>query len=127
MTFPVRFECTSCGKCCTFTGPRQYVFVSIAEAQRIAKFAGLTFAETTERDAKGRLSLRCVVTPDGGACRFLKDNRCSVYEVRPRQCRSFPFWPDHLKSAEAWAAVPCEGVGRGELISVAEVLAKLRR
>jgi hypothetical protein len=64
MTFPIRFECTSCGKCCTFTGPRQYVFVSIAEAQRIAKFSGLTFAETTERDDKGRLSLRCVVTPE---------------------------------------------------------------
>lgn len=115
----LRFECTSCGNCCRIPhaelseGRKSYVFVSLAEAERIAAYAGLSDTATTERDAKGRLSLRCWVHEDGQfACRFLNGNKCSVYEARPHQCRTFPFWPDHLKSREAWEAVPCEGIKR---------------
>jgi len=25
-------------------------------------------------------------------CIFLTGNRCDIYDVRPKQCRTFPFW-----------------------------------
>ena len=27
-------------------------------------------------------------------CIFLTGNRCDIYEVRPNQCRTFPFWSE---------------------------------
>jgi len=33
---------------------------------------------------------------------FLKDKQCTVYPVRPAQCRTFPWWKENLSSKEAW-------------------------
>jgi hypothetical protein len=40
-----------------------------------------------------------------------------VYEDRPRQCRTWPFWRINLASREDWAgaAAGCPGMDRGEL------------
>lgn len=45
------------------------------------------------------------------------DGGCVVYEARPLQCRTFPFWPSVLASEEAWeeTAAECPGMGRGPL------------
>ncbi|GAG33490.1 unnamed protein product, partial [marine sediment metagenome] len=50
---------------------------------------------------------------------------CLVYECRPAQCRSFPFWPDALKSKAAFRAISrgCPGVGKGRLYTVEDILA----
>jgi Fe-S-cluster containining protein len=123
----IRFECTSCGHCCQFPADVQrYIFVSQTEAKRIQAATGLPWSDVTMLDGKGRLSLRTVAYGEGMACRFLVEGRCSVYEARPRQCRTFPFWPDHLRSREAWEAVPCEGIGRGDVIPVGEVTRRLK-
>jgi Fe-S-cluster containining protein len=43
-----------------------------------------------------------------------------VYEDRPRQCRTWPFWDSNLKSPEAWlrACDVCPGSGQGKLYSI---------
>jgi Fe-S-cluster containining protein len=48
---------------------------------------------------------------------------CSIHAVRPRQCRTFPFWPEILASRRAWqkTARLCEGIGRGPLIPADQV------
>jgi Fe-S-cluster containining protein len=40
---------------------------------------------------------------------------CSVYEDRPRQCRTYPFWRVNLHSRESWEAeaAHCPGIGDG--------------
>ncbi|HEV8050891.1 MAG TPA: YkgJ family cysteine cluster protein, partial [Parachlamydiaceae bacterium] len=45
-------------------------------------------------------------------CIFLKDKKCSVYPVRPTQCRTFPWWMQNLATPEDWkeAAKFCEGI-----------------
>ncbi len=45
-------------------------------------------------------------------CIFLKGKLCQVYDHRPTQCRTFPFWPENLKSEKSWklAAKACEGI-----------------
>jgi Fe-S-cluster containining protein len=58
-------------------------------------------------------------------CMFLKNKSCSIYEARPTQCRTWPFWPEVMNS-KSWAKDVvsfCPGVGKGKLIS-AEVINK---
>lgn len=57
------------------------------------------------------------------ACRFLDGKRCSVYEGRPAQCRTWPFWPENMR-AKAWDSEViqfCPGVGKGRLYGAEEI------
>ena len=60
-----------------------------------------------------------------GDCVFFdsKTRKCQVYEARPRQCRTWPFWDSNLKSPEAWEKTceVCPGSGRGKLYSLEEI------
>ncbi len=58
-----------------------------------------------------------------GACVFLDGHKCGVYEARPLQCRTWPFWPENLEK-KAWdrdVAPFCAGVGKGRVYSIAEI------
>ena len=46
-------------------------------------------------------------------------NGCTVYHLRPRQCRTWPFWQSVIKSAANWqeAAKDCPGMNQGKLYS----------
>jgi Fe-S-cluster containining protein len=61
-------------------------------------------------------------------CVFWRDEGCSVYEARPLQCRSFPFWSSCLSSKEQWeqAASHCIGIGKGRLHDRKEIEGWLR-
>jgi Fe-S-cluster containining protein len=59
-------------------------------------------------------------------CIFWK-NGCSVYEARPLQCRTFPFWPSILSSVGSWEAISCSGMGKGALHSMKEIELALAR
>lgn len=121
----LRFGCTQCGRCCT--GKPGTVKVSNADIQRLAKRGG--FSETRFRAdytrplAGGITSLR---EREDGACVFYDSNQgCTVYDLRPRQCRTHPFWRANLKSPAAWeaAARGCPGIGQGDLCSAEEIQA----
>ena len=107
----LRFKCTGCGECCT--GAPGYVWVSEEEIQTIARHLNLSINEFSQkylRRVKGRISL--IELPKTFDCIFLKDKKCQIYEIRPMQCRTFPWWPQNLKSKEDWkeAARFCEGI-----------------
>ncbi len=123
----MRFSCTGCGRCCTGRG-YPLVEVSPAEQRRIQKFLGIGWRWFRRRylyrfDAETE-SLKS----DDGRCVFLDEGgRCRIYTVRPRQCRTYPFWPG-LLNVRAWRAeaMRCEGIGRGGIIPLARVRALLR-
>lgn len=50
----------------------------------------------------------------------MENDSCLIYDVRPYQCRMFPFWPENLQDVESWQAVKeiCQGIGRGRFHSV---------
>jgi Fe-S-cluster containining protein len=119
------FECQRCRKCCG--GEPGYVWVSEAEADALARELGLTprhFLSAYCRKVFGRISLR---ERNDGDCVLLSPAGCTVYQSRPLQCRTFPFWPEHMASPEAWErlAGSCPGVNRGRLHDAAEIAAAL--
>jgi Fe-S-cluster containining protein len=117
----LRFECTRCNQCCT--GEPGFVWVDRNRVVSIADFLAVTVREFLTRYCRRvwwRVSLKEM---DNGDCVFLTEQGCSIYPVRPEQCRSFPFWPDSLASPTRWEAVRarCPGVGRGRLYAVREI------
>ena len=114
----LRFECTQCGNCCS--GDPGYVWATKEEIRRISELLGRTDA-WLEKEHLRRVGLHYSLTekPDGD-CVFLKRRRgkatCSVYPVRPLQCRTWPFWDGVLKSPEAWheTGKNCPGMDNGQ-------------
>lgn len=109
----LQFRCTGCGDCCRQPG---FVFFSREEADRVAR--RLLGDEAVAETLLGELWLE---EPDGhfaieveGAtgCPFLADGRCSIHDIKPRQCKTYPFWSENLTSEKRWNAEKryCEGI-----------------
>ncbi len=124
----LRFTCTQCGDCCRSHGEYIYVQVTDEDAKRLARHFGLTVPQfrreyTLPDDELGR-----VLKFTEGACGFLGEKGCTVYEARPAQCRTWPFWPETLKK-KVWDAevVPfCPGAGEGKLYQLPRIRALSR-
>ena len=122
------FECTQCGECCTWTGGE--VWVSVDEVRALAKHLGITFAQFRNRYTRvvtGRG--RCLVEKPGSCVFFDDEAGCTVYEHRPRQCRTFPFWRYNLKSRRRWESMAesCEGMNEGRWHSELNILSLASR
>jgi Fe-S-cluster containining protein len=120
----LRFSCTRCSASCRYEPG--FVFLSEKDAGVLAihlKMRYTNFVETYcrwipapmagEVSGGGRewLSLKERSNKD---CIFW-NNGCSVYEARPLQCRTFPFWKSILASSVAWEGLDCPGIGKGTL------------
>lgn len=47
------------------------------------------------------------------SCVFLRNGKsCDIYEVRPIQCRTYPYWPGIMKDEKSWKeeSLDCEGI-----------------
>ena len=70
----------------------------------------------------GRWSLRDY---PNGDCVFLdpRTRRCRVYNARPVQCRTWPFWNINLENPENWKQTceVCPGAGAGRLYQLDEI------
>lgn len=105
-------KCAECGgKCCI--GESGYVFLTKAEMARIADFLGTDFGAFTKRFVRQigqQYSLIEKPHSSGLACVFFDDEKkCTIYPVRPSQCKKFPFW-DIFKNNAQGAFRECEGV-----------------
>lgn len=125
----LRFECTQCGNCCT--GSPGYVWVTENELRAIADYLDKPIGELRllhTRPARGKVSLTEYANGD---CVFLDPHTrgCTIYPVRPVQCRTWPFWKGNLSSPEAWERTcqTCPGAGRGHFVSLAEIEALASR
>jgi uncharacterized protein len=116
------FCCTRCGNCCT--GQPGYVWVSAAEIEDIAASRGEDVAQAMAlytRPVGNRRSLR---ERTNGDCVFWdRRSGCTIYGVRPTQCRTWPFWASNIATPQAWDDLRqiCPGSGQGELIAAEEI------
>jgi len=117
----LKFSCKRCSSCCRYDSG--YVFLSEKDLKKLTdsldmdknRFVGKYCRWVTGTRGTESLSLKEKSNMD---CVFW-DSGCSVYNVRPLQCSSFPFWPSILSSSGSWkiAATACPGMNTGELHS----------
>jgi len=119
----LRFKCTQCGDCCT--GAPGYVWVNKEEIAALAAEVGEdvdAFEDLYVRKVGIRRSLK--EFPNGDCVFFDNEKRiCTVYNSRPRQCRTWPFWDSNLRTPEAWEATceVCPGSGKGRLYQIEQI------
>ncbi|MBE7437509.1 MAG: YkgJ family cysteine cluster protein [Spirochaetales bacterium] len=124
------FRCTACGLCCDGQGD---VFFSRTELAKIARFLNKSKKDWQELKLALIQGVRkgLFVHSAGSACIFLKNNKCSIYPVRPLQCRTFPFWPSHFRSQKTLKELQksCPGSARekGPSFSAEKVFQRIKR
>ena len=120
----LKFECTQCGDCCT--GAPGYVWVNQEEIEALAQRLGVDVAEFERKYVRQVGVRRSLIEFDNGDCVFFDPNarKCTVYDARPRQCKTWPFWDSNTRTPEAWKATceVCPGSGKGKLHSAEQVL-----
>jgi Fe-S-cluster containining protein len=120
----VQFECQGSGQCCVSHGEYGFVYMTLDDRKRMAKHLKMSLAAFNEKhceETDGFYHLK--ESKERPECMFLKDKRCTVYEGRPTQCRTWPFWPE-VMSAKTWkkeVASFCPGVGKGRTWTAAEI------
>jgi Fe-S-cluster containining protein len=122
----LRFSCARCSGCCRHDPG--FVFLSLKDADVLAKRVGLGYSSF--------VAAYCRWIPIGGGietlslkersnydCVFWGSDGCSVYEDRPLQCRTFPFWESVVADQDSWraTAADCPGMDRGALHDEAEI------
>ena len=123
----LQFGCTRCGHCCT--GEPGYVWVDDAELAAIAAFRKQPLEQVVARYVKPAGRRRSRREKSNGDCVFYEQGQgCTIYDVRPRQCRTWPFWESNLATPEQWKKTCeiCPGSGTGDLIPVEEITRRLK-
>jgi len=117
------FTCTRCGACCT--GAPGYVWVSVEEIEAIARFRKLPVEEFSRHFVRRVGEHYSLIERPGGDCIFWdREQGCTVYEARPVQCRTWPFWPENVETPEAWKHITevCPGSGKGRHFAATEII-----
>ena len=119
------FSCRRCGACCRYEPG--FVFLSKNDMRRLSDALGMTewdfvsmYCRIVTTDGTRRVSLLEKKNYD---CIFWENGGCTVYEARPFQCRSFPFWSNILRERTSWELhkQSCPGMGSGEMHTRREI------
>jgi Fe-S-cluster containining protein len=99
--FPFTFDQSACqycgGLCCRWGG---YVWVTESDLIAMAKTMNIkldAFSNEYIKAAYGRLSIQERLRDGEFHCALFNpsNNQCLVYDVRPEQCRTFPYWEQY--------------------------------
>lgn len=105
--------CATCkARCCT--GESGFIHVNTKEIEDISLFLSIdkqTFIDTYLFKNGYRYSIKERKYQDSYECAFYdrNSNGCTIYEVRPTQCRTFPFW-DYFKTRVEELKLECPGI-----------------
>lgn len=105
--------CLACqGRCCT--GESGYIYVTKAEIESISKLLNLNIKDFMQQYLFKKFykySIKENRYKDEFECVFYDrdTNGCKIYEARPIQCRTFPFW-DYYKMRVDELKLECPGV-----------------
>ena len=122
-----RCQAPECSACCSGQRGEGYVWLSADEMEAIAKFKGIEFDTFTRKYIRQIEYAFSLIEKPNKDCVFLENGGCSIYEVRPTQCRTYPYWPSIIRAPETWAkeAEQCPGIGDDTHVPGEEVEAQL--
>ncbi len=118
----VRFACQpDCGRCCDESGG--IVYLSRNDAKRLAEHTNLSVRDFLKKDCTTTLDGRYILRSNqsDGICIYLDEKKqCTIYEVRPQQCKTFPWWGENLRSKRSWNKVKssCPGLTAEDAIVI---------
>jgi len=117
------FECQRCGNCCS--GYPGHVWVNDEEITSISRYLKID-----ETDFRKRYTLNidgqgaCLTERENNDCMFFnRSHGCVVYEHRPRQCQTWPFWKSNVATDQTWTNTIkiCPGINLGRHYSIEEI------
>ena len=117
----IHFECQQCGACCT--GDPGIIYVDTDEVPRIAEYLSVEISLFIEKYLYPFRAGYSIKERSDGRC-FFYDDGCTIYPVRPYQCKTYPFWFENLRSVKKWRRLSkeCPGIGCGPLYSKEKIL-----
>jgi len=117
----LHFECQRCGVCCT--GDPGIIYVDRDEVPRIAENLSVEVSLFIEKYLYPVRAGYSIKEHSDGRCVFYDDG-CTIYPVRPDQCKTYPFWFENLRSVKKWKRLSreCPGIGFGPLYSKEKIL-----
>lgn len=123
----IHFNCVDgCSACCQ--GDEGYVWLTEKDLNNLTEHFDISQKDFIENfckiDEGGRLSLNDL--PDENyRCVMLEDGKCSIYDKRPMQCRTFPFWKFAMQDEEHFKVIKetCPGIDdtNGKLYTKEEI------
>ena len=83
-------DCLDCANCCKSIPP----IINETDSRRIAKYLGMKVTEF--KDKYVTLDEDMDMVMNQSPCPFLQaDNKCLIYEYRPKSCREYPYTEDY--------------------------------
>ena len=107
--------CEACqGNCCI--GESGYIWVSLEEIRAMAQHLQMSeavFINDYLLKIRYRFTLKEIPYEGGFGCIFFDREKrmCRIYDVRPSQCRTFPFW-EYFKQNIDEVVTECPGIIR---------------
>ena len=120
----LNFECQRCLHCCG--GEPGYVFLSKNDIERASQHLGVSEEEFISIYCRkidyGTYYMVSLKEKDNYDCVFLRPFGCAIYEARPHQCSTYPFWRGLGDDKDAWEEEKknCPGLGKGRKYSKKE-------
>ena len=116
----VFFECNLCGLCCGDTKEKtRHILLLESEAHLISTETHLPKQEFTKPITEKKPYCYEMKKNSEGKCFFLKDDKCSIYTLRPLICRFYPFELkfEQDKNQHVFSfTFECPEIGRGKRI-----------
>ncbi|MEM2637797.1 MAG: YkgJ family cysteine cluster protein [Candidatus Hadarchaeales archaeon] len=111
----VQFECQRCARCCGDAPHRsRVIYLLEKEVEKISNITNMhpmQFASPISGAGKFKYKMK----RRGGACIFLKNGACTIYEHRPLVCRLYPFFVRKTEKGIVFEIYDdCPGIGLGQ-------------
>ena len=123
---PIRFECQAdCFKCCMKPG---VVNFDRGDIHNASKFLEMKTSDFKKKFLKKDFGVYEMELEEGQVCQFLTMQGCAIHPAKPKQCQTYPFWKENLRTRNHWELTAgfCPGIGQGPVIPVEEIKQRLK-
>lgn len=121
----LNFSCQRCSFCCGHSPG--FVYLSKNDLLSLCRHCGMDIRNFIEKycrwvDYYYGETVLALLEKKNYDCIFW-ENGCSVYEARPVQCSTYPFWAWMLKDRATWneCANECPGMNKGKTWTFEEI------